>query len=343
MNWCGFLLGLDIQHLDHLAPLCLFLRIPLLFTDVKVYELAKTYYPRLESRLLPSESFANEIIHEYNVIFTCLPRQIVEVIFFLAKQLSGKDILSVWVPHGNSDKDNLGALTHERIYLVYGEQMAKKLSHVYSNNLSISPKGEAVVVGNLKRHVYLSDSNTFSGVLKKKLTFARRGRRKTILYAPTWDDVNVSSELFSLLEKLPDEYNLYVKLHPNTLVKEGGYPSIRERFGDRGNIIFLDDIPNIYPILERADIYVGGNSSIAYDFLSFKRPLFFTSTGDHEIYSAGCRVTIDRLFMEMRGEVTSLVDRRQNLYAYAFQGDVDYKQLPNQIEKAIVSAAEFFI
>src|SRR6267154_2464648 len=123
----GLIYGPELHHLDHLAPLCCVMNIPLIVTEEKIAEFAKRYYPDLVVVLSDYMSVPQYLVSHFDIIFYSMPRDLFDEIFFLTQKLSQKRIHTVWCPHGNSDKGNsifyMEALKKEEAALVYGKQM----------------------------------------------------------------------------------------------------------------------------------------------------------------------------------------------------------------------------
>lgn len=305
----GLLYGHDLHHIDHIAPLCSFLKIPLFVTE----DIPTALYPDLRVEKLDMLSCASAILEKCDVLFTCLPKQILDPLFFFDEMKLRKKLLCCWVPHGNSDKENLSALTEEKLLLVYGRQMIDRLPSKGANQ---------IMMGNLRAHFFKMHEAFYQKQLLPELQFKKK--QKTLFYAPTWDETSVNKVLPYLLKHLPTIYNLFVKVHPNTLAK-GLFLELQ----NQPNIRILTHIPTIYPILQVSDVYIGDHSSIAYDFLYFNRPLFFLTHKKTPIHFAGQRVEVETLFEALESE-DHFQEARKELYRYAFY-DVDYHVLGETI------------
>ncbi len=320
----GFLYGLDVHHLDHLAPFCSLLSIPLIFTNEISYTLGKEYYPDVQMVLLSPIDFGETILSNYDVIFTCLPKELIDPLFYFDEHKMRKKILSIWLPHGNSDKDNLDGLKSEKIILAYGKQMTDILT-----KKEIIPKlFQYILLGNFRSYFYEKNKGFYNTFFKKKLNFPKKN--PTLLYAPTWNNPKVEEELPFLLKHLPPSYNLFVKLHPNTLTKNFHF-SLKEQYEEKSNIKFVDHIPTIFPLLERTDILITDLSSIAYDFLCFDRPIFYLTEKKLPIHNTGYITSLDTLFKDL--ERADIFDEaRKALFHYAFAEIAHYELLPKIIK-----------
>lgn len=320
----GFLYGLDLHHLDHLAPFCNLMKIPLIFTNGIAFSMAKEFYPGIKIKLYSPLTFSEEILINYDVIFTCLPKELIDPLFFFDEHKLRKKILSIWIPHGNSDKDNLAGLKNEKIILAYGKQMID----IMTKKEVLSKVFQSIIIGNYRAHFFEDKKKLSLGVLKKKLTFLNK--QKTVLYAPTWNDSPVEEHLHYILKNLPSNINLFVKLHPNTLTKNF-HSRFKELYEEKPNIKFIDNVPTIFPILDKTDILITDISSIAYDFLYFDKPIFFLSRAKSPIHLTGRLTSIETLFEDIRNKDTK-TEARKALYNYAFSHQVHFESLTSIIK-----------
>ena len=101
-------------------------------------------------------------------------------------------------------------------------------------------------------------------------------KKKVILYMPTWrqQSFNYFDKKFGFdLQKIDAQLErgnaiLIVKLHFHMV---GGY----EKIFKTKNIIFLNNISDIYPYLSSVDILLTDYSSIYFDFLLLDKPIIF--------------------------------------------------------------------
>jgi hypothetical protein len=312
---CALLLGFDLHHVDHIAPLAHFLSLPLIVTEPSMKECVEKYYPKMEILLKSPMEFASYILTEFDLVFTTLPRQLIDPLFFFDEECLRKKMYTFWVPHGNSDKDNLGALTKEKLLLIYGKQMEDSLNR----HGVLKEVYKRVVIGAFRYHYFQLHHSFF-----KKVEFPKK--QKTILYAPTWGSEALYKDTKTVLETLPKHYNLIVKLHPNSLHD----PALKKLFVPKENILFLEVFPTIFPLLEQVDYYVGDHSSIAYDFLRYNRPLFFLSSKKTMIHLTGKTVPAKDLFKEIEKPDT-YQEARKEIYEYAFDKTVDFTKLKEEI------------
>lgn len=271
--------GKDARLLDHLAPLCDIFQMPLLVSDEKNFSILKKYYPHVQSIFLePDQINYEQLAVEYDVFFQSLFWQDNVIEFF--GSLHGKKNRYIYCPHGNSDKGHvkplLSPIISQDIVFYYGEQMkerliAQKLWDKISNKM---------VIGNYRLYYYQKNKTFLDDLVEKEIFSKLDATKKTILYAPTWEDGENVSSFFQvakkMAEELPENINLIIKPHPlleeHDIVK---YHIAMGHFQNKKNVLILEDYPLIYPILSKVDIYLGDFSSIGYDFLVFQKPMFF--------------------------------------------------------------------
>jgi hypothetical protein len=348
----GLIYGPDLHHLDHLAPLCCLMKIPLVVTEEKIADFAKKYYPSLQVIFVEYLAVAQHIVSHFEIIFYSTPRDLFDEVFFFAQKLMQKRIHTIWCPHGNSDKGNamfyMEALKKEEAALVYGKQMIEflKRKHVFDQL-----KGH-VITGNYRHQFYLEHQSFYDQLIEQHISRPLPKATKTFLYAPTWQDYEGSCSFFDaaipLIEKLPAEHNLIIKLHPNFyLQEEFKIEQFIEKYEDRSNVLFVTDFPCIYPLLNIADVYIGDMSSIGYDFLVFNRPMFFLNQNSRDqqsdlgLYLFRCGMEIKP---EQYNDIHKIIEHyfqfelrdfseiRKEVYAQAFAPSRSLEQLKKEIE-----------
>lgn len=349
----GLIYGPESHHLDHLAPLSLLMQIPLIATEEEIADDARRYYPGLQVEFLDYLHVAQKIVEDYDIIFSCLPRDLFDEVFFFAQKLLRKKIHTIWAPHGNSDKGHLGpfmeGLKKEEVALVYGKKMIDFLMKKHVLNLLKA----YVITGNFRYTYYVKNKSFYDAIVSEEIAQRLKKDVRTILYAPTWQDCEKSSSFFSacpiLIENLPEEYSLIVKLHPNLLLQNGiKTEEVIWKYEDRPNVLFLTDFPPVYPLLDFVDLYIGDMSSIGYDFLAFNKPMFFlnqnkrSSKEDPGLYLYRCGIEVHP---EQYPEIYKLIDRhlpsdtstfssiRKEVYEYTFGKEKKWDDLREEIRK----------
>ncbi|MBS0628642.1 MAG: CDP-glycerol glycerophosphotransferase family protein [Verrucomicrobia bacterium] len=302
MNKAGLIYGPEFHHLDHLAPLCAQMGIPLILTDEQIADQAGTFYPDLKVLLWDPLEAPQRLVSQFDTVYYSTPRVLFDQVFFFAQAIHNKRIKTIWCPHGNSDKGRsspfMEALIHEEQLLTYGPRIEAFLKE----------KGINVPmhrVGNYRLAYYQKHKEFYQKLLPPKT-------KPTILYAPTWQDLEKNSSFPSFwpyLRQAPAEFRLIVKLHPNLHQQ---YPE------EISQLEILENFPPIYPILDQADIYIGDLSSIGYDFLAFNRPMILLK--ESELCKAGVYVPpekYDQVF-ELCGKLLGSSAATTDLYRETF-------------------------
>lgn len=349
MRLAGLIYGPDHHHLDHVAILCKILDCPLVVTDPEIAKAGAKYYPNLNIIHYEPLEAPLKITQEFDLLFSCLPRPLIDELFFLPQALHGKKIRTIWMPHGNSDKGKnslfMEALQNEEMVLVYGNKM---LDFLKDKQLS----KPSIMMGNFRYLFYKENHAFYAPIVKKELLKLLKAKtEKILLYAPTWQDQEKSSSFFSacplLLKTLPEEFSLIIKPHPNLFLQYGELlEALIQDYGHLPNVLFLKDFPPIYPLLDHVDVYIGDMSSIGYDFLTFDRPLFFLNENRKDVladpgfYLARCGDVVEKeeygaLYAKIKKSLPEEKKQiRKEVYEYTFGLSKNLATLKNEIERA---------
>jgi hypothetical protein len=334
----GLIWGPRIHYLDHLGPLCSLRGIPLIVTHEAIAAQAHAYYPDLHVICLDPLTAAESIVSAFEVIFCCTPRATFQETFFFAQGLLGKQLQTVWCPHGNSDKGAslfyMEALRDETHALIYGQQMQDFLKE----KGAWDQLQESNFTGNFRYEFFKKHRAFYDQILEREILAHLAPAKTTLLYAPTWKDCEDSCSFFDairfLVEGLRPDTNLIVKLHPNLPLQEPHQVDhLIDRFSSMRSVLFLKEFPPVYPLLSLVDAYIGDMSSIGYDFLTFDKPLFLLnqkgrdSALDRGLYLFRCGVEItprdyprlhDIIEEHLASPSADLKTLRQQVYSYAF-------------------------
>ena len=273
----------ELHQVEHLAPWCELLRIPLLVADNGPLHAVAHAYPglaveRAHGIVLPDamSAFAGAIMERapravfYSDLFGRQP---------LRRLFGGRRDAPriVYVPHGFSEKrqDWARETAFQDVAVLYGQ-------HAFDQLVAMGVAGylhHFVLSGNVRAGYHRRHAPWFRAQLAALGLDGPRPAR-TLLYAPTWQDAIGSSSFFrafaSFVGALPAGWRLIVKLHPHL----ERYASTIDALSTlcRGRDVHLVRAnPLCYPFLELADAYVGDMSSLAYDYLAYGRPMFFTN------------------------------------------------------------------
>ena len=266
--------GSSFHELDHIAPLAALLRMPLLVGEERNAELARRYYPQVVVEHWPDlDRQLDRLAARFDALFECkywaLPLK------ELFRQVHGKEMRLIFCPHGQSDKGFAAPLLAPYAWqdgaLLYGDLLAEMLREV---GVVAPPSAR---VGNYRLQFYQAHRSFYDALTAEEIPLSPR--KRTLLYAPTWSDADLSTSFFAegqrLADELPSDWNLVVKVHPLLEQRNpaGFYPVAAAM--ERRGAILVHEWPLVYPLLARADVYLGDASSIGYDFLWFDRPLYF--------------------------------------------------------------------
>ncbi|MDJ0651941.1 MAG: CDP-glycerol glycerophosphotransferase family protein [Simkaniaceae bacterium] len=331
--------GQDRQFIDHLAPISQILNIPMVINDEEMESLIQNYYPKVKVIYKNSLDLGFYLTKNFEIIYTCLPNPLFREIVFAAELTCKKTLFNVWCPHGNSDKGYrekyMESLSQESFALVYGQKMMDFLSEKGSFQ---QLKG-VIKTGNYRLKYYNQNKEFYQKKLKELICCSGN---KTIVYAPTWKDAEHSSSfegaIQQILKTLPNHLNLLIKPHPNLFSSPDLFELFLYQFPSKKNVFILSDFPPVYPVLDLADIYLGDMSSVGYDFLSFKKPMFFLNTNkrnpkeDKGLYLTQCGTLIEpedyeNIFSIIENTNPSPFEKIQNtVYDQAFGEQEDFKE-----------------
>jgi hypothetical protein len=335
----------DFHLLDHIAPLAQILNIPLIIQNKDNLILTKKYYPKVNT-ILNEEMRIDYLAKNFDFL--------IENKFWLEDQKEifkyfNKNIKLFFAPHGNSDKGhiNKNLMTfykkQDGVFL-YGNHMIEFLKHqkVFNdlNSFAIS--------SNYRLSFYLNNKKFYDDLIEKDIFSKLNKNNKTIFYAPTWKDSENSTSFFLVFEKLiknfSKNFNLIIKPHPLLEKREVVlfYQTLKKDFCE--NIIFLDNYPLIYPILNRVDIYLGDFSSIGYDFLYFQKPMFFLDIHEKKINKRAynlykCGICIDKknwdnIFSFIEKNISDSFKKIQReMFEYAFGKILKISEIKNNLLK----------
>lgn len=327
----GIIEGPKISFVDHMLPLCHLLEMPLFCDHPDVRLACEIYYPQVQ---------LSQDVDSFSTFFYVEPTRLGTGRFFLNQKFidNAKGIVAF---HGNSNKNRnafwIERFADEETVLVYGDFF---LQFMKEKNV-LSRVKKTVRTGNF-RYRYYKDNKDFFDRVAQPFVFSDK-KRKTILYAPTWHYSDKKSTDYSnffdvyekVLDPIPDDFQIIVKLHPFSYRL---YPeeieTIKKKYEGKDNILFLDEIPLVYPILQTADIYLGDYSSISYDFLSFNRPLFFLRD-QTENFGRVVKPDEWEQMYSIFDEKDTRGDERKKHYERAFDQELTMIELKNRILEAL--------
>ncbi|KKL70303.1 hypothetical protein LCGC14_2106240, partial [marine sediment metagenome] len=119
--------GDNPNYIDHLAPLCHYLKIPLLTNIEEIFDFTKKYYPNVDVKHIENKDVNFYVVKNFDNILACTPKNMFDTEFRLHQDVLNKEINIFWCPHGNSDKGRtvffMEALKDASNVLVYGDKM----------------------------------------------------------------------------------------------------------------------------------------------------------------------------------------------------------------------------
>jgi hypothetical protein len=275
MRLCALNTSSETLFLDHISPLASHFKAPLIATDERNVSLTRKYYPDVELRYWPDLEFRlGELAREFDALVECnfwAPH-----LKHLFRTLYQKEMKLITCPHGQSDKGygapTLTPYATQEMALFYGDLLKEML---FELGIAVP---DSISIGNF-RYDYYERQKGFLADLADREVFSRfSARQPTLFYAPTWRDLDESTSFFDwgkrVASDLPNDWNLLIKVHP-LLSKKDPVLYHRLHLLEKGNFIVVDEFPPIYPLLDRVDAYLGDYSSVGYDFLTFRKPMFF--------------------------------------------------------------------
>lgn len=351
----------QIHYIDHLAPICVMMGIPLLFLDSQDYALGKKYYPDLQAQLEEYQELTPEyLIAKYDVLFMSdlWDRKTFNQKYHLLEKKYNKPIRHVHCPHGYSDKAfYLKKVAQEDITLIYGNAMLDMLKrhNVFEDLHSY------VISGNFRYTYYKQNKAFLDRIVKEEVLNKFDDKRPVVLYAPTWLDLLESTTFFDashyLLDQLSKDYNVIVKLHPRLELDDVvGYYQILGKYEERGNIVFLKDFPLVYPLLAHSDIYVGDTSSVGYDYLVFDKPMFFLNKNranskedpNYFLYQCGKEIFPDEypkiaeiIKESLPKDKERFSRKRKEVWTYSFGEERPFEEIKDDIIHAYSTTKKF--
>ena len=334
-------------HLDHLGILSSLLHIPLIVTEPAIYALAQEWYPDLHIRLLDLQDLSIEYLAErFDLIFETgklLAEEMGPAFTFFAQ----KKMRFVFCPHGNSDKGHsLTTHPNQDLYLVYGNH----LHDLLQKTGGLKHIKKVFKTGNYRWHYYQKHFLFYQNLIQKRLSYFQKCL-PIILYAPTWSDQENTSSFLQLADRLIDElapsFNLLIKLHPFLIEDHpSAFYRILAKYENHPSVLFVTDIPVIYPLLTHIVAYIGDYSSIGYDALKLNLPLYFFKTGKSFslLHTCGlicpqenlCKFILETLYTKQ----VELMEKRKELYQYAFEDSIDLDIVKKNIFSACISLDE---
>ncbi len=330
-------------HLDHLGVLCHLLKIPLFVSCQNTFAMARKFYPMIDVHWIDhTELSLSFLAAHYDFLLGC-GKFWTEELRPAFEHFHQKKMRFVFCPHGNSDKGRTLRTTdpqpRQDIALIYGDHMLELLR----TTGALSHIEHVVVTGNYRYAFYRQHQNFYDKLAEEYIWSHFIAEKPTILYAPTWPDKENPSLCFDLCHRMiaehDSDFHLLIKLHP---LLEERYPAqvyhLLGQYTDTPNVHILLDFPVIYPILQRADLYLGDFSSIGYDFLAFDKPLYFLHPPAYPTPISACGVTLPLdsspypvIKATLKEHQLTYSHARQTLYRHAFGKERDMEHVRQEL------------
>lgn len=311
-----------LSYLDHLAPLCHVLKIPLFTNDSWIAICAQHFYPQLE--VIQGDS---AVLSEQRTFCTVEPSRLHPSAIQFGAEVVQTQHQTIAGFHGNPAKFQedfwIERYANEDVVLFYGPY----LEHYFKEKNVWKRLKKTVRIGNI-RLAYYKQFQSFFDQKVRPFLFEKQ-RRRTVFYAPTWSYPHFHLET-CLFKNIPEDYQLLVKFHPYThRLFPDRIQEVKERYSS-DQIRFIDDIPLIYPILNQVDIFLGESSSIGFDFLAFNRPLFFFGEG---LSGCGKTIEVDEKIYQVLDQSDMFSAQRREKYAYVYGEPVAFETIQKELKQ----------
>lgn len=360
------LMGPHPVFLDHTAPLCSLLDIPLLTQDPQVKFTYEPLYPGLRCQIKPWDlRYLAENFSTVFYPFRPIPSFAKALESFREKEpdnpLWHQKMRFIYHLHGCSDKgyhsDWISPSSHfldVDHLLFYG----KRMTDLFKDKKVLDQLKGYSVIGNYRKSFYLEHQDFFQKQIERHVFSRFEKEQPTLLYAPTWQDPENSCSLFEayqpILDQLPSHFNLILKLHPYLSLPSDNFdPKVLYQklhpYAEKPNIEIVPALPLVYPLLDRVVAYIGDYSSIGYDALSFSMPLFFLNHNQRSAQDKGAYLfqcgkvfkpkDFEKIYPEiekaLRAKKDPFLNLKQKTYLYAYGEDRSCEEIQKDLQKLL--------
>lgn len=343
------------HHIDHLAPWCELLRAPLAVDGRAELAAAARPYPAIRWTALAGTDARADFTAFAQRVRGLAPRVLLISELFerwhLRELFGGRTAPRiVYVPHGFSEKRQGWAreTAYQDVAVLYGEHARDQLT-----DLGVAGILEREVVSGNLRHAWHRRHHAHFRAQLGGLAASPRADR-TVLYAPTWTDAIGSSSFFDafvpFVNALPARWRMIAKLHPH-LERHAPVVDALETLARGHDVHLVRGSPLTFPFLELADVYIGDMSALAYDYLAFGRPMFFThatrggpaDASDSRLFACGTVIAPER-YAEFPRIVDAGVGRDEERHGEARRALDRYTHAPfpgfDALARAVDSATD---
>lgn len=344
--------------IDHLAPLCHYLNWPILSSNPQTKLLYHKYYPNVEIRL-KNWSLNFLVEHYTSILYSFDPQPSFRSLLQEMRRKEPKNPLwrkklhLLYHFHGCSDKgyhstwiDPKGHFKDLDLVFIYGQRMREILQ---DKGLYSLPQ-KILSIGNYRKNYYEKHLHFFDQKVHLDLFSKFKRKAPLLLYAPTWQDCENSGSFSylqpSIFEKLSKSFNILIKLHPNSTLKRPGYDPTEtlkkiKALSKLPHVLTLPFYPLIYPLLKKADLYLGDFSSVGYDALAYPKPLIFLNALNRPLEDPGAKLFKAGLVIAKKdfNQIPTLVKKefeKRDFFSLSAQKALyDYAFSPNSIEELL--------
>ncbi|WP_279390647.1 CDP-glycerol glycerophosphotransferase family protein [Mammaliicoccus sciuri] len=173
----------------------------------------------------------------------------------------------------------------------------------------------------------LNSSDEEKSRIMTKYFFKREKDKKYILFCPTWRKEKrkelSSINLIKLLNNLPSDYEIIVKLHPNEAHLRGKYSNLDQRIH-----CFYNEFVDIQELYLISDSMITDYSSTIFDFAHLNKPIILVQE-DNETYNKNIGFYFD-IFELGRFPIANMNEQRlaQQLTMY---DSLDYSKMTKRL------------
>jgi CDP-glycerol glycerophosphotransferase len=202
------------------------------------------------------------------------------------------------------DREYVDVSKRDSKFIDYIISESAYMTNIYMNKFWYN--GRVVELGSARNDVLVNRLASAKHKVYKALNLPQR--TKLLLYAPTFRngisltdhfklyDIDFQMFLSSLRKKIPGNWQLVIRFHPN-IITEDNYAQISARYPGCVN---ASTYPDMQELLAATDILVTDYSSSIFDFMYTYRPCFMY-TKDKEVYDRGFYMPIESLpFYEIK-------------------------------------------
>ncbi|MCK5035711.1 MAG: CDP-glycerol glycerophosphotransferase family protein [Candidatus Sabulitectum sp.] len=203
---------------------------------------------------------------------------------------------SVFIGHGTGDK-KYGEKAHTLESFQYLFVSGPKHMAKFADSGLHFPEESLIKIGNLRFDDYIN-GGTSREVLMDRIGIPKRDRgRKTVLYAPTWQDGNGTLGRYAKLfcKEITAEHNLIIRPHHFDSHKVPALKlwakinGIKRVYFSNSNRITKSDTMHDFLI---SDILISDTSSVLYEYLITGKPIIVANTDFSDLHSMPHRMNI---------------------------------------------------